>query len=202
MQYLNTIQEQLKSRLSEHRFRHTESVAKTALLFAQALRNNPDYKAELTDAYLHKIELAAWLHDCCKELKGTELLSLAEFYGIEIFKEDQLHPNILHARVGASWIEEEHEIYDPTVLLAVRDHTLGSPDMLTSSKILYLADMLEPTRNHCNELEQIRKLLTENYELNKALLKAMNFKIQEVIKENKAIHPLSIVARNAYLIHS
>ena len=71
---IEQIQNDLKQRLSEHRYQHTQSVVETAIKFAQA------YK--LSNEEIKKLELAAWLHDCCKELKNEELLQLAEFYQI------------------------------------------------------------------------------------------------------------------------
>lgn len=188
---LEKIKQDLKQKLSEHRFKHTQSVVETAISFAKAHK--------LTEAEIEKIELAAWLHDCCKELKNQELLDLANFYQIEIYPEDENHPNILHARVGAAWIEEEYEILDPHISHAVRDHTLGSPEMFNSSKILYLADMLEPLRGNDEDLVRLRALVLEGKDLDKALLEAMNSKITYIMKKNHPIHPLSIIARNALI---
>ncbi|MBT6842192.1 MAG: HD domain-containing protein [Candidatus Melainabacteria bacterium] len=188
---LEQIQKDLKQRLSEHRFQHTQSVAETAIRFAQA--------HNLTEAEITKIEIAAWLHDACKELKNEELLELAEFYQIEIYPEDEAHPNILHARVGAAWIEEEYEILDPQISHAVRDHTLGSTEMYDSSKILFLADMLEPLRGNNPELDRLREIVLSGQSLDQALLEAMNSKIKYVLGKNQPLHPLSIEARNALI---
>lgn len=218
---LNKIKEDLSTRISEKRLRHTASVAETALKFAQHfvelnLENlEPGKSAKLkiikdtlTSSYLKKIEIAAWLHDCCKELKGVELVKLAEFYKIKIFDEDIEFPNVLHARVGAAWLEEEYDIVDPHITFAVREHTLGGNNMLLSSKILYLADMLEPYRdakekaadpNLVTPLDKVRKMIFEEHDLDKALLQSMNLKLQEVLDDNKLIHPLSVESRNSLL---
>lgn len=202
MPELAQIKEQLQARLSAHRYQHTESVVETALRFCEALKNNLKYHSEITEKFISRVEIAAWLHDCCKELKNEELLTLAEFYGIEIYPEDRLSPNTLHARVGAAWVEEEYEICDPYIISAIRDHTLGSSDMNNISKILYLADMLEPGRDAKSksaELERLRNIIIEEHDLDKALLEAMNSKITYVIKKNHPLHPLSVVARNSLL---
>lgn len=188
---LAQIKKDLKQKLSEHRFQHTQSVAETAIRFAKAY--------QLAEETISKIEIAAWLHDACKELKNNELLQLAEFYQIEIYPEDEAHPNILHARVGAAWIEEEYEILDPQISHAVRDHTLGSTEMYDSSKILFLADMLEPLRGDNPELERLRAIVMQGDNLNKAVLEAMNSKIKYVLEKNHPLHPLSVEARNGYL---
>ncbi|MDD9898483.1 MAG: bis(5'-nucleosyl)-tetraphosphatase (symmetrical) YqeK [Candidatus Melainabacteria bacterium] len=188
---IEQIQNDLKQRLSEHRYQHTQSVVETAIKFAQA------YK--LSNEEIKKLELAAWLHDCCKELKNEELLQLAEFYQIEIYEEDELHPNILHARVGAAWVEEEYEIMDPEITYAVADHTLGSAEMSDVAKILFLADMLEPLRGDNEELTRLRNLVMAAEDLDSAVLDAMNSKIKYVMDKNQPVHPLSIIARNSLL---
>ena len=199
MQELEKIKGLLKKRLSAHRFKHTESVAMTAIKYARIYE--PDIE-EITEDYIHKIEISAWLHDCCKELKNSDQLTLAEFYGIEIFQEDRLSPNLLHARIGRAWIEEEFDILDPHILHAVRDHTFGSPAMFTSSKIVFLADMLEPNRDKnkaSKTLAYLRALIDSKLDLDAVVLEAMNSKIKYVLKKNHPIHPLSIQARNAFL---
>lgn len=188
---LGRLQDDLRERLSEHRFEHTQSVVDTALKFAKV------YK--ISEEEIEKLEIAAWLHDSCKELRNDELLQLAEFYQVEIYEEDELHPNILHARVGAAWIEEEYDILDPEITYAVADHTLGSDEMSDIAKILFLADMLEPLRGDNPELERLRALVMQGDDLNATLLVAMNSKIKYVIDKNQPLHPLSVIARNALL---
>ncbi len=199
---LTEIKQELQTRLSSRRYQHTESVVATALQFTEAIKANLKYHNEITEKFIQRVETAAWLHDCCKELKNDELLTLAEFYGIEIYDEDRQSPNTLHARVGAAWAEEEYDIIDPYIIDAIRDHTLGSIDMHSISKILYLADMLEPRRDAHHksaELERLRIIILEEQDLDKALLESMNSKIQYVIKKNQPIHPLSVIARNSLL---
>lgn len=198
---LDEIKAELKSKLSEHRYKHTESVVETALAYADIFTDL------LADNDKEKIEIAAWLHDRCKELSNEEQVELAKFYGVEVFEEDLAAPNLLHARVGAAFVEEEYEIYDPVILHAIRDHTLGSIDMHPASKILYLADMLEPLRDngpkakpeYKAELNVIRSIINEEKNLDKALLAAMDSKINYVLQKGQMVHPLGVMARNSLL---
>jgi predicted HD superfamily hydrolase involved in NAD metabolism len=191
---IEQIKYDLKARLSNFRFGHTEAVVITALDIAKT------YNVE--SSLLIKIEIAAWLHDSCKELRNEELAILASFYKIPIYDLDRKYPNLLHARVGAHWVENEYEILDPYILKAIEEHTLAGRDMLISSKILFLADMLEPGRDRENpnkDLERLREMIANKEELNKVLLDAINSKIIYMLKKNKAIHPLSIENRNSLL---
>ncbi len=204
---LERIREELKTKLSPHRFAHTESVVITALEFLMQVE--PNVSAELKS----RVELAAWLHDCAKELKNDEQVDLAKYYGIEIYPEDLLSPNLLHARNGAAIAEEKYEIMDPRVLSAIRDHTLGAIDMGLEAKILYLADMLEPGRDaaikaktnpganelsYSRELDAMRATIAAG-KLNEALLMAMDSKISYVIRKRQPIHPLGVMARNSLI---
>lgn len=197
---LETIKSELQKNQSEKRFEHTVSVVDTALKYADAFGLDAKDKS--------KVELAAWLHDICKEFKSTEMLALAKHYGIEIHAEDKSMPNVLHARVGAALVEDKYEIYDPEILAAIREHTLGAKEMTMISKILYLADFAEPLRdkrekdknpNQETYCDPIRRSIFDDKDIDKALLEAMDVKISYVIKKKQAVHPLAIEARNAIL---
>ncbi len=198
---IDDIKLDLSKRLSTYRYEHTESVVETALKIARVLSSKT--YPELDDVYISKIETAAWLHDSCKEVINHEMITLAEFYGIEIFEEDEITPNLLHARVGAAWVEEAYEIFDPIILEAISHHTLGGVEMELSAKILYLADMIEPSRDATekdSELEKIRQIIFKELDLERALLEAINSKIKHVIAKNQMIHPLSIDSRNSLIL--
>ena len=197
---LADIEKDVQNRVSEHRFKHIESVKDTSIKIFEAIKANLDLEEKKQiisdDEFVEKLKLAAILHDSCKELKNEEQLELAKFYSIKIFQEDEDCPNLLHARVGAKWSEEEYEILDPYILKAIEEHTLGGINMLLSSKILYLADMIEPLRKDSEDLTKLRSMVYDDAKLNEALLFAMDRKISYVIAKEQKIHPLAITARN------
>lgn len=186
---LDAIKADLQASLSQKRFTHTKSVVDTAMNYADIF--------EINERDKERLELAAWLHDVCKELQGEEMINLAKHYDIKIYTEDEAAANVLHARVGAAFVEDKYDIYDPEVLATIREHTLGEVKMSTMSKILYLADFTEPLRgDFCDD---IRKLISDEKNLNKALLAAMDSKLALVLKKKHMIHPVSVEARNAIL---
>lgn len=193
----------IQTRVSAHRFSHILSVQETALKIFDSIQDSlraEDFRQIInTESFKSKLRLASVLHDSCKELKNEEQIQLAKFYGIHIFDEDKDCPNLLHARVGAKWAEEEYEILDPYILKAIEEHTLGGDNMLLSSKILFLADLIEPLRKSYPELEKIRMMIYEEKKLDGSLLLAMNNKISYVIAKQQKIHPLAIQARNCLL---
>lgn len=209
---IEEIKLELKSRLSNNRYVHTSSVVATLGFFISILK---DKHEELQTSYANEILLAGWLHDSCKELKNEEQLSLASKYNITIYDADLEHPNLLHSRVGAKWVEEQYQISSKVILDAIAEHTFGSPTMSLASKLLFLSDMVEPLRDKKSlarsfdhalmvndfggPLGKIRKTIIIDKNLEKALLEAMDSKIKYVIDKSQTLHPLGIEARNALL---
>lgn len=228
----------LKSRLSKHRLIHTLSVTQTALEYAEILKSTlagrevikVPYKAQinhnhglqvamakddktevLDDAYIAKLEKAALLHDICKEIPNLDMLELANFYGIKIYDEDRLVPNILHGRVGKAYLEDHYGIYDPVITAPVCNHTFGAPNMRLATKIIYLADMLEPGRDakrkedpsFISDLdpfrERLENLASSEESLEDILLDTIDQKLLYVLAKRHPIHPLSIEARNVLI---
>ena len=66
--------------------------------------------------------------------------------------------------------------------------------MLT--KIIYIADCIEPNRNY-NEVEKLRELAF--YDIDSAILKAINYTIKKIVDSGRMLHSETINARN-YLI--
>ena len=200
---LAKIEQDIKAKLSEYRFKHTQSVKDTALKIFKVLEDSltvDDQKQVINkEDFSNKLSLAALLHDSCKELGNEEQLELAQFYKIKIYEVDQDCPNLLHARIARYWVEEEYEILDPYVLKAIEEHTLGGINMFLSSKIIFLADMIEPLRQETEDLKKLRSMIYDEKLLDQGLLFAMDRKINYVIEKRQKIHPLAIEARNSLL---
>jgi len=202
---IDTLIKNLEKRLSEHRFKHTLSVRDTALEIAKSLEEAGLHllhseKAVLNAAYLKKIEIAALLHDYAKEIDNNEQIHLAKFYGLDVYPADLEKPNLLHSRNGAILAEEELDIHDTVILTAIKEHTFAGVNMTLASKIIFIADMIEPRRDAKDtdpDLEHIRKLVFKEHDLDKALKYGMQVKIEETIKAGRMIHPLAVTAWNS-----
>ena len=68
--------------------------------------------------------------------------------------------------------------------------------MFLSSKILFLADMVEPKRKASKDLEEIRDKIYRSQDLDASLFFAMNKKIIHILEKGHRLHPLAIQARN------
>ncbi|MDW7659950.1 MAG: bis(5'-nucleosyl)-tetraphosphatase (symmetrical) YqeK, partial [Bacillota bacterium] len=90
----------------------------------------------------------------------------------------QKNPNLAHGEVGAELLKKYFDIEDEEILDAIRWHTYGNKNMSTLSKIIYVADIIEPSRNF-EGINRLRHLAYEDldqamiayYELNNSYLK-------------------------------
>lgn len=124
-----------KNRLSERRFRHSLGVA------AEARRI-----ARLYGVDHEKAELAGLVHDYCKEISVVEARECIARYGITEYPCITKKPLLAHGEIAAGMLREEGLITDEEVLDAVRWHTYGNGDMSALAKIVYIADIVDPTR--------------------------------------------------------
>ena len=162
----------LKNTISDHRMHHTAGVIETAIRLAH------DNHIDTT-----KARLAALLHDCAKYLPTDELINRSK----DSF---QIIP-VLHAEVGAQLAEEVYGINDPDILHAIRLHTTGDVGMTELDKIIYLADMIEPSRNYPG-VEELRSVS----DLNKAVYLALKRTLKYTEESGSAIHPATLRAIN------
>lgn len=177
------IESWLKQNVSEKRFNHIASVAKTAKKYAKKL--GLDY---------YKAELSGWLHDVAKEISNEKLLEIAKEKNIKIDEVDIDNPHILHARIGEVIAKEKFGVTDPDVLGGIRCHTLAEPHMSKLIMVVYLADSTEHGRDR-KFAAPVRKAFKEKG-LEAAVLHAIESKLLHVIKNGKKIHPYTILARN------
>ncbi len=135
--------EDLRARLSPHRFLHSLGVRDEAAALAAQHGSSPG-----------KARIAGLLHDCAKHLSDAELLSFADEAGADA--EEKANPRLLHAPVGALFARTRYGVRDPEVLRAIRRHTVGGPGMTPLDMIVYVADYIEPNREPFPGVEEAR----------------------------------------------
>ena len=162
--------ERLHRELSPHRIEHTAYVIETAIALAQ--RFGADAK---------QARLAALLHDCGKYLSTEQLLAYAD-------TEPPILP-VLHAFAGADYARGVYGVTDEQVLRAIRLHTTGDAQMSLLDKVVYLADMIEPSRAY-EGVEQIRQAETIDDMMRLALSRSLWY----IKKRNGDVHPATLRA--------
>ncbi len=162
--------ERLRSELTPHRMEHTAFVVQEAIALAE--RFGVDVK---------KARLAALLHDCAKSFPEERLLPYAD-------TEPPILP-ILHAPAGADYAEKVYGVDDPEVLSAIRLHTTGDANMSDLDKVVYLADMIEPSRDY-EGVDEIRNADGLNVMMRLALSRSIWY----IKKRNFDVHPATLRA--------
>lgn len=139
----------LEPRLTPKRLRHSLGVEKMAGQLAKEYGEDPQ-----------KAEIAGLLHDYAKYIPDEQMLEYAKKFGIALCPAYEEKPNLMHGPVGAKLVEQELGICDPQILRAIALHTTGAWGMNKLEEILYLADLLEESRDF-EGVSQLRKVLKQ-----------------------------------------
>jgi len=102
-------------------------------------------------------------------------------------------PDLLHGVIGSHIARDRFGIEDADVLAAIADHTMGRAGMDKLSRIVFVADYIEATRDFPG-VEDIRKAAQESLE--KAILVGINTTISHILKKGELLHPQTVHTRN------
>jgi predicted HD superfamily hydrolase involved in NAD metabolism len=126
----------VEASLSRPRIAHSREVARLACELCGRFRVDED-----------RGYIAGIAHDLAREKDLSEMAALCQADGQGVSALEQANPLLLHGRASAFLIERLAGYSDPEVMQAVRDHVTGRGGMGMLSRILFVADFLEPTRD-------------------------------------------------------
>ncbi len=169
---------QIKKVQDKKRFEHTLGVTYTAACLAMCY-----------DIDTERAEIAGLLHDCAKCLSNDKKISLCKKQSIEINLTEAKNPFLLHAKAGAYLAEHKYGVRDEDILNAVRYHTTGRPGMSMLEKIVFIAEYIEPGRNHSTRLPELRRLAFQN--LDKALVEILKDTLRYLRGTDHEIDPMT-----------
>ena len=173
----------LKKELDAQRYTHTLGVEETARQMALLFGEDPQ-----------KAALAGLLHDCAKCMTLTQMVKAAKGVPLDpVMKESKA---LMHAVAGMCVAKNVYGVDDPDVLGAIRGHTTGHAGMTRLEKIIYLADMIEPSRKPYPGLEEIRALCWKDLDL--AMHTALTMSLEHVVSQGKTLHPDTLAALQEY----
>ena len=184
---IDKIKVNVKKYLDEKRYKHVERVAVAA--------------AELAEIYIVPVEdavAAAYHHDVAKFFEITKMIDLVKGKYPEI-ENKMSQTAILHGFAGAEFIRNNYDLFgidNEEILDAVKYHTIGSENMSTLSKIIYLADAIEAGRTW-DGVEKARELAKKD--LDKALIYEIKTKLEYLLSIENIIHPNIILFRNSLI---
>ena len=177
----------LAQQLTPGRYQHSLGVADTAAALARRFGMNEE-----------RARIAGLLHDCGRVYETSTLPMEARRRGIPIGKIESAMPLLLHAYIGAYLIYEVYGVNDAAIAQAIWRHTVGGANMTALDKIIYYADMIEPSRVY-PEVERLR-LLAHTVSLDEMMLVGLTESILFVAQKGGLIHPDTITARNELIL--
>lgn len=178
--------EEIKKKLSEYRFYHSLNVADEAKRLALKYGADPE-----------KAYSAGLVHDIMKDTPKNEQLKLFEKYNIKLTPVELESPKTWHAMSGEAYLRNELNVTDEEILKAVRYHTTARAGMSLLEKVLYIADYTSAERNY-DDVDVMREKADRSLE--EAMLYGLQFTINEMVTEGRAVHPDSIHAYNEVAI--
>ncbi|AJG97221.1 hydrolase [Clostridium beijerinckii] len=177
----------LKSNLLEKRYMHTLGVADTAKRLAK-----------LNGVSEKKAEIAGLAHDVAKNLSIDKMREMMKENNVIISEIEEKNMNLWHSIVAPIEAKDKLGIDDDEILDAIRWHTTGKEDMSTLTKIIYIADMIEPGRNF-DGVDEIRRATFDN--LDKGVYFGLTSSIKILLAKNLLIDENTIKARNYFLFN-
>ena len=199
--HIDLLRSSVRERLSEKRYLHTLGVEQMAVKIG--IKCLPDRIDEL--------RVAALLHDISKEYSEAEHILLAKRHNFIFSEEDMQTPQLWHSLTAPFAVAEDFsEFADTDILSAVRNHTVGSPDMTVFDEIILLADYIEDGRKYENcvclredflsELDLAKDTDEAIICLHKATARSLDNNINEFVSRGKAFHSKTAETRDALLV--
>ena len=175
----------LKANLMEKRYTHTLGVADTAKKLAK-----------LNGISEEKAEIAGLAHDVAKNLSKARMREIIGNNNIILSEVEQNNSDLWHSIIAHIEAKDKFGIEDEEILDSLRWHTTGKEDMSVLAKIIYIADMIEPSRKF-EGIEDIRKVTFED--LDKGIYYGLTHSIKFLLTKNLLIDENTIKARNYFL---
>jgi len=174
------------SRLSSPAFAHSERVADTAAWLAGI------YGVDVEDA-----RTAGLLHDWHRETDRTELERHARDAGVAVTDVDAAVPYLLHGPLAAADLGRDVPGLSEEVLDAIAKHTYGGSEMTPLAMVVYLADVIEPDRDH-KGVQGLRDDVGA-VGLGELFARAYKASVRHVVKTRRHIHPETVATWNRYV---
>jgi len=178
------ILDRLKGMLTFHRYTHTLGVANTAQRLAPLCGVDP-----------LRARLAGLLHDCAKSMPLDEMRELVEKNLPDMDAEELDTRAILHAPAGMVMARDVFGVRDPSILSAIRKHTVGDGTMSAMDALIYVADFIEPGRESFPGLDKARKLAEKD--IFRAAHYCAELTARHLKSRGQSIHPRTLALLKA-----
>lgn len=178
--------EELKDRLRPKRFAHSISVARTAKRFAGI------YGVDISQA-----TRAGLIHDWDKCYHGQEVFDRCAELGVELPEGHEHMEAIFHSITGARALAIRFPHIEPEILQAISRHTAGAVEMSPLDMVIFVADMIEPTRTY-ESLDALRALVGQ-VELRELFARCYEATVLFLASKRRFLHPDTAKVWNAWV---
>ena len=179
------ILDKLKGMITERRYAHTLGVADTAVRLA------PKCGVDV-----HRARLAGLLHDCAKSMPLDQMRALVAESLPDLDAAELETRQILHAPAGMILARDMFGVRDPSILSAIRKHTVGDGHMSPMDALIYVSDFIEPGREPFPGLEKARQLAEKD--IYQAMRCCAELTAKHLKSRGQAIHPRTLELLKAY----
>lgn len=177
----------LKNRLGERRFEHSLNVVQVAQELAEVYGVDAD-----------KARFAGLLHDWDKCLDNAQVQQRVRDMNIEVdpFVFDHM-PWLLHGVTAAAEFATEVPQLSADILQAIARHTSAACDMTDLDMVVYIADVIEPSRPY-ETIDALRQLIGK-ISLEELFLRTFRQVFAHLVDQCYMIHPDTIMVWNCYI---
>ena len=172
---IEEIKKDVRKNLKDYRYNHSINVMEEAKKLAIHYNAN-----------VEKAMLCGLTHDMCKEYTHLEN---EDFINKHNLSKELLLPenkNMVHGFLASIIVKEKYNFTNDMVL-AIKYHTTGYPNMDMLAKIVYLADKIEKGKDY-PLIEEERILAYKD--IDKAIIFCLNNQIKHLKEKNKVINKM------------
>ena len=192
IELLQTFENVLQERLDDYGFRHSCGVSSLSCTLATLYGVDP-----------LEASFAGLLHDWDRCETNEDLLEKAYNFHIEVDDVLQGNPHLLHAHTGAHSVHEYFVAHPelgelpPNIQQAIANHTVGCPNMTDLDMVMYIADMIEPSRSYPG-VDTLREM-AGTVSLKALFLQCYQKTMEFLVKKRRLIHPDTLRVWNHYM---
>lgn len=180
------LMQKVQMQMSERRFQHVLGVEEAAVALAAKYGCSQE-----------KASIAALVHDYAKERPDEEFQLIIERDG---YNQELLDYGnaIWHGLIGADMVQRELDIEDEDILNAVRLHTTGAAEMSLLTKVIYVADYIEPNRKFPG-VQEAREIALIS--LDDAVAYETKHTLLHLVEQEQKIYPKTIETYNQWVVN-
>lgn len=175
------------ARLSPGALAHSERVAMTA--------------AGIADAYgvdAERARVAGVLHDWHRETSAEELVERSRDAGLEVTEVDATVPYLLHGPLAALELAGVFPDIGADVLHAIATHTYGGDSLTPLDMVVYVADVIEPERDH-HGVADLRAAVGA-VPLAELFARTYQVALRHLVDKRRRIHRATVTTWNRFVV--